>query len=758
MASSTTFQDSSLIFTSAESILSDVLSSKRDQDENKVESNKETKLKKDKETKQKEKKEEPQKKKCLSGYPTGAFFCLGNEFAERFSFYGMRSILTMYMINIYDMSDRQAKSYYHAFVSLAYFTPLLGSFLADGFCGRYRVILYLTLLYFFGHVILVMSAIPQLGLNTMIILDFVGLFVIAFGTGGIKPCVSAFACDQFPHTMTLQRKRFSSFFYFSITFGSLISELTTPELSYINCLGQKFCYPLAFGVPAVFVLIGLILFIVGKKFYKIIVYKENVLCQVIKCVCYALKRSRCNCGFGLSWLDLAKSKYDPQLVDDVKSLFRVIVLTTPAIIFWALFDQQGSSWVIQASRMDGHFKNFTVRPSQVSFLNPLFVLILVPIFYLIIYPILWPRNFLLKPLRRMVYGFVFAILCFIVAGVVHLYINDTLIVKPDPGKSRYVIVNMGNCDLVINQNGSETFVKNNKYAIEDYYIPFNIENIREVNCSDDQERNRSTFSESSADVEGQGHVVVFWENGFDSSHHLAFDLVKPVKGQSKFYVLFHPKIKNINAIMLTQNEKEDPQRIVNKNDTSILVSPYFFGTTLYDIELRLCFGNGKCTMEKLMKNVHLQNGGIYCFVLGAGNSTSDYKVDLITLSPPNSVSILWMIPQFFLITVAEILFYLPGSEFSYGQAALSMKSILQACWLTSVAFGNVLDMIISMLELFHDAAIEYFFYAGLMFISTIVFILLANSYKYIDRDKIELDRLEKESSRDQLAVSSGKSK
>ena len=117
--------------------------------------------------------------------------------------------------------------------------------------------------------------------------------MIAFGTGGIKPCVAAFGGDQFNPGQEAQLQRFFSFFYISINAGSLISTSLTPIFREdVQCFGREDCFPLAFGVPAVLMIIALILFIFGKFFtnYKIVPpAKGNIVvttCRVV-CVCFS---------------------------------------------------------------------------------------------------------------------------------------------------------------------------------------------------------------------------------------------------------------------------------------------------------------------------------------------------------------------------------------------------------------------------------------------------------------------------------------
>ena len=123
------------------------------------------------------------------GMPSGIPFIIGNEAAERFSFYGMKAILTIFMVNHLNMSDSTATEWYHNFNSAVYFLPLLGALLSDLFIGKYKTILYLSIFYCFGHLVLALNE-TQDGL-------YWGLVLISLGAGGIKPCVSSHVGDQF---------------------------------------------------------------------------------------------------------------------------------------------------------------------------------------------------------------------------------------------------------------------------------------------------------------------------------------------------------------------------------------------------------------------------------------------------------------------------------------------------------------------------------------------------------------------------------
>ncbi|GMR53790.1 hypothetical protein PMAYCL1PPCAC_23985, partial [Pristionchus mayeri] len=139
----------------------------------------------------------------LQSYPKAVFYVLGNEFCERFSFYGMRAILMVYFISEHGHSNSTALLLYHLFTCIAYLTPLLGSVIADSYLGRFKVIFYVSIFYVAGHAILSVGSIHSLPLYLRFGMDYLGLLIIAICTGGIKPCVSAFAADQVPPSLPL---------------------------------------------------------------------------------------------------------------------------------------------------------------------------------------------------------------------------------------------------------------------------------------------------------------------------------------------------------------------------------------------------------------------------------------------------------------------------------------------------------------------------------------------------------------------------
>ena len=193
--------------------------------------------------------------------PKGIPYIIGNELAERFSFYGMKTILIVFMTkylmdsngNLDTMSDSEATFWYHLFTTAVYFTPIIGAIISDAFLGKYKTILLLSTVYCLGHFTLAIDE-TRLGL-------LLGLSLISIGAGGIKPCVSAHEGDQFGKTNSHLLGKVFSWFYLSINMGAAISSLLTPILL------DKYGPHLAFGIPGILMLIATILFWMGRNVF-----------------------------------------------------------------------------------------------------------------------------------------------------------------------------------------------------------------------------------------------------------------------------------------------------------------------------------------------------------------------------------------------------------------------------------------------------------------------------------------------------------
>ena len=287
--------------------------------------------------------------------PKGIPYIIGNELAERFSFYGMKGILTVFMTKyLIDssgaldlMNDNQAKYWYHIFVMGTYFTPIFGALLADVLFGKYRTIIALSIVYCLGHLALALDE-TRMGLT-------IGLTLIAIGSGGIKPCVSAHVGDQFGEENKSLLDKIFGYFYMAINLGAAISTLLTPLL--LKHYGPH----VAFGVPGLLMLIATIVFWMGRK--EFVAVKPVGLKQYLA--------------------DLVSP-------EGKKAILNLVPIYLVLAVFWSLFDQTGSSWVLQADDMNRMvnlgFTKFELLPSQIQAINPILILTFVPLFMYVLYP------------------------------------------------------------------------------------------------------------------------------------------------------------------------------------------------------------------------------------------------------------------------------------------------------------------------------------------------------------------------------------
>ena len=129
--------------------------------------------------------------------------------------------------------------------------------------------------------------------------------------------------------------------------------------------------------------------------------------------------------------------------------------------------------------------------------------------------------------------------------------------------------------------------------------------------------------------------------------------------------------------------------------------------------------------DALVGNLTVSQGGVYSLIVAKDPQTNIHRSLTHILTTPNSIHILWLFPQYFVITVGEIMFSVTGLEFSYSQAPESMKSVLQAAWLLTVAFGNIIVIIVAEAKAFNDQAAEFFMFAYLMLVDMGIFMWLA---------------------------------
>ncbi|XP_065096249.1 solute carrier family 15 member 1b [Paramisgurnus dabryanus] len=662
------------------------------------------------------------------GYPISIFFIVVNEFCERFSYYGMRAVLVLYFRYFLRWDDDLATTIYHTFVALCYLTPILGAIIADSWLGKFKTIVYLSIVYCIGQVVMAVSSINDItdsdrdgnpdNITLHVVLSMLGLLLIALGTGGIKPCVAAFGGDQFQDHQEKQRSTFFSIFYLSINAGSLLSTLITPILRSQTCgiHSQQKCYPLAFGVPAALMVVALIVFILGRGMYVMDTPKGNILLQVVKCIGFALKNRFQKRGNQYPkrehWMDWAEEKYDKLLIAQVKMVLKVLFLYIPLPMFWALFDQQGSRWTLQATTMNGNFGGFIIQPDQMQIVNPILIVIMVPIMDNLVYPLIKMCHINFTPLRRITVGMLMAALAFVAAALLQLQIDETLPKFPSSYQAHARFLNLDVVDLNVSVENRETFSVSSFQTSGDYMT---FENpIYSVSVA-------GGYAVQTHFLFGRRQTVLISSAGIKEI--ILETTEKPEQGANdiKFVNGFHSAL-NIS----TKSESLgfiSPLKV--SNYTSLPQGKANF--TIANEEGQMCY----YIME-------LGFGSSYTVVIPSNFDLSNCEnIKNIEDIKPNTIHMAWQIIQYFLVTCGEVMFSVTGLDFSYAQAPSNMKSVLQAGWLLTVAVGNIIVLIVAEAGTLPDQWAEYVLFASLLVAVSIIFSIMAYFYTYMDPEEIE---------------------
>ncbi|MHB1309312.1 MAG: POT family MFS transporter [Limisphaerales bacterium] len=375
--------------------------------------------------------------KRIDTMPGSVPYIVGNEAAERFNYYGIIAILTLYITRELKLSDADSTQVMHLFKSAAYFMPLVGAWIADRWWGRYHTILYLSLLYCVGNIVLAVTVGSETGL-------YLGLALIAIGTGGIKPCVSAFAGDQFGPERSHLLPKIYGMFYWSINFGSFFAFAFLPSVR------DNYGYRWAFGIPGLAMLLATSIFWLGTRKYVIKPpLRGPQKGGFLKVFGYAL-RHRSHRRPGQGFWDVALDKFAPSEVEAARAVVGILIIFAPVPMFWALFDQTNSTWVLQGQKMvsatlfsfhldpaffltpllkglfvdqGGGTLAFILDTERMQAINPLYVMILIPLFTGLLYPGCDRAGIKPTALRRMGTGMLLASASFVVVAWIQAQID-----------------------------------------------------------------------------------------------------------------------------------------------------------------------------------------------------------------------------------------------------------------------------------------------------------------------------------------------
>ena len=324
----------------------------------------------------------------FAGHPKGLFLLFLAEMWERFSYYGMRALLIFYLVQHWLFSDSEASVIYGAYTALVYITPVVGGYLADRYIGQRKAVLFGAVLLTFGHFFMAFEGSGGQD-DPFINIFWLALALIIVGSGFLKANISVIVGQLYPRT-DIRRDPAYTIFYMGINVGAATASIIC------GFLGQTYGWQYGFGLAGFGMLIGLVFFVIGKPLLmgkgepkepaKLTAQKEfgiygAGLAMVV--LCWAAVQYQALVGYVLGAfggalvlyvLFTAVTKLVPQERDRI---FAAMFLILTSIIFWALFEQAGSSLNLFTDR---HVDTQGVNASMFQSINAIYIVLLAPVF------------------------------------------------------------------------------------------------------------------------------------------------------------------------------------------------------------------------------------------------------------------------------------------------------------------------------------------------------------------------------------------
>ena len=327
------------------------------------------------------------------GHPKGLFVLFFAEMWERFSYYGMRALLIFYLTKHWLFSDEDSGVIYGAYTALVYITPVLGGYLADRYLGQRKAVTYGAILLTFGHFLMGFEGSGGQDAASLSIFWLALAFIIV-GSGFLKANISVIVGQLYPRT-DVRRDGAYTIFYMGINLGAALGALLC------GYLGETYGWSYGFGAAGVGMLLGLIVFVVfkplllrrgepanpealkAKKFgvpFEWLIYVVGLVAVVI---CWWLVQNQAVVGTLLGVVGAilityvlwtAVRKLEPH---DRDRIFAAMFLIIGSILFWALFEQAGSSLNLFTDR---HVDRAGVPASVFQSLNAIYIVLLAPLF------------------------------------------------------------------------------------------------------------------------------------------------------------------------------------------------------------------------------------------------------------------------------------------------------------------------------------------------------------------------------------------
>ncbi|XP_068211976.1 peptide transporter family 1-like [Palaemon carinicauda] len=657
-------------------------------------------------------------------YPKSSFFILAGYLLERFVYYGLFGGAVFYMQRMLGFTSSSASTVKAVMEGLIYLAPIPGAVLADTYLGKVRTVFLMCCGYTVGAAIFILSSVTPI-MTTVTAAKFTGisgLLVLGICAGLMKAVYSSLGADQFKvPEQREEQKRYFYAFYWMINAGAFLGQFMTAKIrDSVQCFGDD-CYFLPFIILVCLMVCSTAIFAAGRSRYTE-APPDTMLIDAIKCVCHAIRKSwdKEDRKPVEHWLDRSQEKFDSKLIKDVKITSRVLLLFCTYPLFWALFYQTSTGMIFQAKRLDSRVGNDRIPPEMSSSINPLLILILIPLFNLLIYPFFDRVGFMTTVTSRMIVGMCFSVASFVAYAILNIQVEQTLIL---PDHARVHIYNALPCEAHIKLLDFDGILETGgQVAVPDFLIT----HAQEVKANVPTACNTPDMTSVTVVILGGHETTLLLTPIGAKSLPPTLEYIKSEDAEAKVRVLAtNPDVENITLKYETLSQEFHVKDGMTQFQP---VSPQDYKVFMGEVEV----GDSPIYQD-----------GVYDVVL------TDATLFVFAVTKPASVHMLWLLPQYLLLTIGEILFSVSGMDFAYSEAPTAMKSVLQAANLFTITVGLWLFAGLTSLSsatgaFQHRASQEAFLYAGLMAANTVIFVILIRWYNKIPKDNEEDENIVEE--------------
>lgn len=626
---------------------------------------------------------ESAKRSSVFDHPLGFWFFFWGELAERCCYYGMRAILLLYMIQILKFEDSSANRMMSYFIAACYLLPLVGGYVADNYLGKYRTIIYFSIPYIFGQVLL---GIASLHNETCL---FLSLGLLAMGSGVIKPNISTLmglTYDQRRPGKTKLRSDAFAMFYGAINIGSALSSFCVPAIrNYYG--GDSRAYAIAFLFPAVLMIVAFIVFALGKPFYA----KDKIA-----------RRGQLT----------PEERHERMGV--LKRLFGLFLVVT---VFWSVFDQAASTWTLFArDYLHLQLWGYKLSADQIQAINPVLIVLLLPPITML-WHLLSRYGIDLKPTSKMLIGFVLTTITMGIVAWAAFRGADAIVAGAPAALSGAEKTIAATTDLTESHQAAEEAAEGllaavvNLKAVESEVHKIESDEAKEKMLDDAKmalEAARGTAQKSGlktvAVISARNAAAAATRAARmasdaakatdDKSLEIAAEEVFALAKKAKAAAEATTEAVNLSIATDRNDESGNEKKDITLCSVAANRTTATAAAAVKAVKAALAGNQKAAIINASVAGVDAADAAVAAARVTAditGNDVPEVAAETEAAAANGRISLLWQFVPYLLITIAEICISVVGLELAFSAAPATMKSFVTACWLLTVFFANILN-------------------------------------------------------------------